>query len=138
MFGCLRVCRSYRGLGVLTWVYPPGLVDRVVAACGRVEQRRRLLLARLVMYFVLGLALFSPAPYLDVMRHLVEGLRSQGLSGEWRIAGKPSLFRARSGWDASRCGHCSSQRRSRWAPRTHLGCSGGGCGCWRWTVPAGT
>jgi Insertion element 4 transposase N-terminal len=30
------------GLGVLTWVYPPDLVDRVVAACDRAEQRRRL------------------------------------------------------------------------------------------------
>lgn len=83
------------GLGLLTWVYPPGLVDRVVAACGRVEQRRRLLPARLVVYFVLGLALFSPAPYLDVMRHLVEGLRSLGLLGDWRIPAKSSLFRAR-------------------------------------------
>jgi hypothetical protein len=50
------------GLGVLTWVYPPDLVDRVVAACGRTERRRRLLPARLVVYFVLALALFSPAP----------------------------------------------------------------------------
>lgn len=83
------------GLGLLTWVYRPGLVDRVVAACGRGEQRRRLLPARLVVYFVLALALFSPAPYLEVMRHLVEGLRSQGLLGEWRIPAKSSLFRAR-------------------------------------------
>lgn len=36
------------------WVYPPGLVDRVVAACGCAEQRKRLLPARLVVYFVLG------------------------------------------------------------------------------------
>ncbi|MFF7543294.1 transposase domain-containing protein [Streptomyces canus] len=77
------------------WVYPSGLVDRAVAACSRTEQRRRLLLARLVMYFVLGLALFSPAPYLDVMRHLVEGLRGQGLLGDWHIPAKSSLFRAR-------------------------------------------
>ena len=83
------------GLGLLTWVYPPGLVDRVVAACGRAEQRRRLLPARLVVYFVLGLALFSPAPYLEVMRHLVEGLRGAGLLGEWHIPAKSSLFRAR-------------------------------------------
>lgn len=83
------------GLGLLTLVYPPGLVDRVLAACGRVEQRRRLLPARLVVYFVLGLALFSPAPYLDVMRHLVEGLRGLGLLGDWRIPAKSSLFRAR-------------------------------------------
>jgi hypothetical protein len=76
-------------------VYPSGLVDRAVAACSRTEQRRRLLLARLVMYFVLGLALFSPAPYLDVMRHLVEGLRGQGLLGDWHIPAKSSLIRAR-------------------------------------------
>ncbi|WP_260609292.1 IS4 family transposase [Streptomyces sp. WAC 01325] len=82
-------------MGLLTWVYPSGLVDRVVAACGRAEQRRRLLPARLVVYFVLALALFSPAPYLDVMRHLVEGLRVAGLLGEWRIPAKSSLFRAR-------------------------------------------
>ncbi|MFI1408873.1 IS4 family transposase [Streptomyces sp. NPDC020707] len=83
------------GLGLLTWVYPPGLVDRVVAACGRVEQRKRLLPARLVVYFVLGLALFSPAPYLEVMRHLVAGLRGLGLLGEWHVPAKSSLFRAR-------------------------------------------
>ncbi|KUN36794.1 transposase [Streptomyces olivochromogenes] len=80
---------------MLTWVYPPGLVDRVVAACGRSEHRRRLLPARLVVYFVLALALFSPAPYLEVMRHLVEGLRGRGLLGEWHIPAKSSLFRAR-------------------------------------------
>ncbi|PSM40355.1 hypothetical protein C6Y14_27025 [Streptomyces dioscori] len=34
------------GLGLLTWAYPSGLVDRVVAACGREDQRRRLLPAR--------------------------------------------------------------------------------------------
>lgn len=83
------------GLGLLTWVYRPGLVDRVVAACGRGEQRRRLLPARLVVYFVLALALFSPAPYLEVMRHLIGGLRGQGLLGEWHIPAKSSLFRAR-------------------------------------------
>ncbi|MEV5281875.1 IS4 family transposase [Streptomyces sp. NPDC052811] len=79
----------------MTWVYPPGLVDRVVAACGRSERRRRLLPARLAVYFVLGLALFSPAPYLEVMRHLVAGLRGQGLLGKWHVPAKSSLFRAR-------------------------------------------
>jgi transposase IS4-like protein/DDE family transposase len=83
------------GLGLLTWVYPPGLVDRVVAACGRAEHRRRLLPARLVVYFVLALALFSPAPYLEVMRQLVEGLRGAGLLGGWHVPAKSSLFRAR-------------------------------------------
>ncbi|MEU8874526.1 transposase domain-containing protein [Streptomyces javensis] len=81
------------GLGLLTWVYPLGFMDRVVAACGCGEQRRRLLPARRVVYFVLGPALFSPAPYLEVMRHLVEGLRGQGLLGGWHVPAKSSLFR---------------------------------------------
>ncbi|WP_307543446.1 transposase domain-containing protein [Streptomyces sp. V3I8] len=76
------------GLGLLTWVYPPGLVDRVVAAYGRAEQRGRLLPARLVVYFVLGSALFSPAPCLEVMRHLVAGLRGLGPLGEWHVPAK--------------------------------------------------
>ncbi|MFJ8988826.1 IS4 family transposase [Streptomyces sp. NPDC102279] len=67
----------------------------MVAACGRAEQCRRLLPARLVVYFVLGLALFSPAPYIEVMRHLVAGLRGLGLLGEWHVSAKFSLFRAR-------------------------------------------
>jgi hypothetical protein len=83
------------GLGVLTWVYPPDLVDRVVAACGRAEQRRRRLPARLVVYFVLALALFSPASYLEVLRHLTEGLRDLGRWGSWRMPAKSSRFRAR-------------------------------------------
>jgi hypothetical protein len=83
------------GLGVLTWVYPPDVVDRVVAACERTEQRRRLLPARLVVYFVLAMALFSPAPYLEVLRHLVQGLRELGRWGTWRVPAKSSLFRAR-------------------------------------------
>ncbi|MGK3945060.1 transposase domain-containing protein [Streptomyces sp. RP5T] len=78
-------------MGLLTWAYRPGLVDRVVTTCGRAEHRRRLLPTRLVVYFVLSPALFSPAPYLEVMRHLVEGLRGQGLLGEWRIPAKSSL-----------------------------------------------
>ncbi|WP_438302397.1 transposase domain-containing protein [Streptomyces sp. HUAS TT11] len=82
------------GLGLLTWVYPPGLMDRVVAARGRSGQRWRLLPVRLMMYFVWGPALFSPAPYREVMRHLVEGPRSVGLRGNWRAPAKPSLLRA--------------------------------------------
>ncbi|MFE7278095.1 transposase domain-containing protein [Streptomyces sp. NPDC057623] len=88
-------CRRVVGLGLLTWVYPPGLVDRVMAACGRAEHRKLLLPARLVMCFVLAPALFPPAPYLEVMRHLVEGLRGAGLLGEWHAPAKSSLFRAR-------------------------------------------
>jgi len=61
-------------LGALTSVFPPELVDRVVAECGRRERRRRLLPARVMVYYVLALALFSQAAYEEVMRCLVEGL----------------------------------------------------------------
>jgi Insertion element 4 transposase N-terminal len=42
-------------VGALTRAFPPELVDRVVATTDTREQRRRLLPARLVVYFVLAL-----------------------------------------------------------------------------------
>ena len=50
------------------------MVDGVIRQTGRAEQRRRLLPARVVVYFVLALALYSHAAYEEVMRCLVEGL----------------------------------------------------------------
>ncbi|MFI6983805.1 transposase domain-containing protein, partial [Embleya sp. NPDC050154] len=61
-------------LGVLTRAFPPELVDEVVAGCGRVEQRRRLLPARVVVYFVLAMCLFSGQGYEEVARLLTQGL----------------------------------------------------------------
>ncbi|MER5886980.1 IS4 family transposase [Streptomyces sp. NPDC001941] len=82
-------------VGVLARVYPAGLVDQVLESCERVERRSRLLPARLVMYFVLGMALFSPDPYLEVMRKTTFGLRQIGLLGAWSEPSKPSIFLAR-------------------------------------------
>jgi Insertion element 4 transposase N-terminal/Transposase DDE domain len=68
-------------LGVLTREIGPELVDAVVEAAGRRERRRRLLPAATVVYFVLGLCLFSgadsmvPPGYRSVMRWLSNGLR---------------------------------------------------------------
>ena len=61
-------------IGVLTRVFPPELVDGVVAEAGRRERRQRLLPARVVVYYVLALALFAECSYEEVMRQLVEGL----------------------------------------------------------------
>ena len=61
-------------IGVLTRTYPAALVDRVLAGCGRVEGRRRLLPARVMVYYAMALALFSESSYEEVMRNLVEGL----------------------------------------------------------------
>jgi Insertion element 4 transposase N-terminal len=45
-------------VGALTKAFPPDLVDRIVETTDTREVRRRLLLARLVVYFVLALWLF--------------------------------------------------------------------------------
>jgi len=83
-------------VGVLTRVFPPELVDRVVAEAGRAEVRHRLLPARVVVYYVLGLALFSQASYEEVMRELVEGLSwASGWSQSWNVPTKAALFKAR-------------------------------------------
>ncbi|MEU2874684.1 transposase domain-containing protein [Streptomyces olivoreticuli] len=74
-------------LGDLEQVYPPELVDLLVDKAGCQERRLRLLPARLMVYFLLGRALFSPDPYREVLRKI---------SGSpVRLPDKATLFRAR-------------------------------------------
>ncbi|BBC91448.1 transposase [Streptomyces rochei] len=83
-------------MGVLTRVFPPELVDEVVAECGRVEQRRRLLPARVVVYFVLAMCLFFGQGYEEVARLLVQGLEREGRWGSaWRVPTTAAIGRAR-------------------------------------------
>jgi hypothetical protein len=89
-------------LGALTHTFPPGLVDQVIEETGRGEQRRRLLPARVVVYFVLALALYSHAAYEEVLRCLVEGLgwAQQARRGRrtwpyWHVPGASALVEAR-------------------------------------------
>lgn len=83
-------------IGVLTRVFPPDVVDQIIAATGRTEQRHRLLPARVVVYYVLGLSLFSHCAYEEVMRLLVEGLSWQaGWAVAWSVPTKAALFKAR-------------------------------------------
>ena len=83
-------------LGVLTRTFPPSLVDRVVADTGRAQQRHRLLPARLVVYYVLAMTLFSQASYEEVMRSLVEGLAwESGWRRRWSVPTKSAIFQAR-------------------------------------------
>jgi hypothetical protein len=48
-------------------------VDEVLAETGRVQQRNRLLPARLVVYFVLAMCLFSGQSYEELARLLTAG-----------------------------------------------------------------
>jgi hypothetical protein len=63
-------------VGVLTRAFPPDLVDEVIEATGTREVRRRLLPARLMVYFVLALWLFRGRNngYGQVMAKLADGL----------------------------------------------------------------
>jgi Insertion element 4 transposase N-terminal/Transposase DDE domain len=83
-------------IGVLTRVFPPELVDEVVAQAGRRELRSRLLPARVVVYYVLAMALFSDSSYEEVMRQLVEGLAwESGWQRSWEVPSKAAIFLAR-------------------------------------------
>jgi len=83
-------------LGVLTRTFPPELVDAVVRATGREQRRHRLLPARLVVYYVLAMTLFSQAGYEEVMRSLVEGLSwASGWQRRWSMPSKPAISLAR-------------------------------------------
>ena len=70
-------------IGLLTRVFPSAVVDAAVAAAGRGEVRSRLLPARLTVYYVLAMCLFSGQGYEEVMRLLVGGLE---WLGRWRRA----------------------------------------------------
>jgi hypothetical protein len=63
-------------VGVLARAFPPDLVDEVIGATGTREVRRRLLPARLVVYFVLALWLFRGrnSGYRQIMAKLADGL----------------------------------------------------------------
>lgn len=59
------------GLGVLAEHVPTTLIDEVLVATGRVQQRTRRLPARVTVLFVLALTLFSSLGYRGVWRELV-------------------------------------------------------------------
>ncbi|MFD0582250.1 IS4 family transposase [Dactylosporangium darangshiense] len=83
-------------IGVLTRVVPPGLVDEVVAATDAGEVRKRLLPARVVVYFVLAMCLFSGQGYEEVARLLTEGLAwARRWQGRWEVPSTAAISRAR-------------------------------------------
>lgn len=84
------------GIGVLTRSFPSGLVDEVIAAQGRREQRSRSLPARLVLYYVVAMAMFPGDGYEEVMRRLVQGLAwTTRWAGSWTVPTSTAISRAR-------------------------------------------
>ena len=91
------------GLGVLTRLVHRDLVDEVLAETDRTERRRRLLPARVVVYFVLAMTLFFDDAYEEVMRKLVEGLRFfRSWDEHWQVPTSSALCQARARLGAER------------------------------------
>lgn len=83
------------GIGVLTWVIPPDLVDEAVGDGLAREVRLRAVPARLAVYFTLGCALLSGKPYAEVMRQVTAGLEGALAAAGWRVPASTALARAR-------------------------------------------
>ena len=83
-------------VGVLTRVFPPALVDEVIAGAGRTEQRNRSLPARVMAYFAIGMAMHSEGSYADVLSQLTDGLAwSSGWADSYSPPSKSAIFQAR-------------------------------------------
>lgn len=83
-------------LGVLTRVFPADVVDAVIGRTGAMEQRTRLLPSRLMVYYVMALALFSNGSYEEVMRSLLAGMEwLTGRFREWTMPTKAAIYKAR-------------------------------------------
>jgi len=83
-------------VGVLTRVFPPELVDEVIAEVGRTERRHRSLPARVMAYFSIGMALYSEGSYEDVLAQLTDGLSwASGWTETYAPPSKSAIFQAR-------------------------------------------
>jgi len=84
------------GIGTLTRLVPRELVDEVVGSLNRTEIRKNKLPARVVVYFVMAMALFYGEGYEEVMRKLAAGLKFMGTwRREWTVPTSSGLCQAR-------------------------------------------
>ena len=83
-------------VGVLTRVFPPELVDEVIAEAGRTQQRHRSLPSRVMAYFAIGMALYSEGSYEDVLAQMTDGLSwASGWREQYVMPSKSAIFQAR-------------------------------------------
>jgi hypothetical protein len=96
-------------LGVLTEWVPPGLVDQMLADCGKWDRRPGALPARFTVYYTLALALFQQDSYDDVAEDLVGQVKTfqRGPQEVLRSAG-PELVRQEV-WAHLTVHHCLSR-----------------------------
>jgi len=83
-------------VGLLTRVFPPALVDEVIAQAGRTEQRSRSLPARVMAYFAIGMGLYPDGSYEQVMSQITDGLSwASGWRDGHKMPSKSAIFQAR-------------------------------------------
>jgi hypothetical protein len=83
-------------LGVLAEVLPRDLIEEVLDATGRREQRSRRLPAHVMVRFCLAMCLFFDDDYEEVMRLLVGSLKDMGSwRDEWTVPSTSAITQAR-------------------------------------------
>jgi hypothetical protein len=84
-------------IGVLTTRFPVDEVKQILEETGRQSKRVRDLPAHVMVYYVIAIALYRAEPMREVLRLLLEGLRSiLGLQVKVVVAGKSGISQARS------------------------------------------
>lgn len=88
---------DYISLGILSERIPQSEVRRILRETGRESERQRKLPMRVMVYYVIALALYTGVSYGEVLRCLLEGLEWLGLPvRSIRTVQKSSISRARS------------------------------------------
>ena len=83
-------------LGVIAKTFPMARVKEVLRKHGRAGRRQRDLPAHVMVYYVIGLALYMQASCREVLRCLLEGLKwLHGPAALVRVAGKSGISQAR-------------------------------------------
>jgi Insertion element 4 transposase N-terminal/Transposase DDE domain len=99
--GLVPVCGSSRltdriSLGVLAEILPRDLIEEMLDATGRREQRSRRLPAHVMVRFCLAMCLFFDDDYEEVMRLLVGSLKDMGSwRDEWTVPSTSAITQAR-------------------------------------------
>lgn len=83
------------GFGFLAAFFSGSLVDRVLLESGKLERRVRLLPSKVVVYYVLAMALYASEGYRELFRLLVEGLGSFDPSLPLVVPAKSAFSKAR-------------------------------------------
>jgi hypothetical protein len=88
---------DYISLGVIAKFFPREKVDAALEQTGRASVRERDLPARVVVYYVIALALYMRSSYREVLRCLLEGVQwLLNPSASVKVAGKSGISQARS------------------------------------------